>query len=153
MIDESMDREQMKKPPQPYEFRSKPSWQRLIIMLGGVFFNFILAIVLYVMVLFSWGETYLPTENVKYGIVTDSIGHAMGLRDGDKIVSVDGNHIENFYEIIPDIILNERNMVTVERDGELVDVDIDKNIYHILLKAREELMPVCRLCLSRSRIL
>ena len=136
MIDESMDREQMKKPPQPYEFRSKPSWQRLIIMLGGVFFNFILAIVLYVMVLFSWGETYLPTENVKYGIVTDSIGHAMGLMDGDKIITVDGNHIENFYEIIPDIILNERNTITVERDGELVELDIDKKYIPYIIKGQ-----------------
>ncbi len=136
MIDESMDREQMKKPPQPYEFRSKPSWQRLVIMLGGVIFNFILAMVLYVVVLFSWGETYLPTENVKYGIVTDSIGHAMGLRDGDKIVSVDGNYIENFYQIIPDIILNEREQITVERDGKLVEVNIDKQFIPQILKGK-----------------
>ena len=136
MIDESMDREQMKKPPQPYEFRSKPSWQRLVIMLGGVIFNFILAMVLYVVVLFSWGETYLPTENVKYGIVTDSIGHAMGLKDGDKIVSVDGNYIENFYQIIPDIILNEREQITVERDGKLVEVNIDKRFIPHILKGK-----------------
>ena len=134
MIDESMDREQMKKPPQPYEFRSKPSWQRLIIMLGGVTFNFILAMILYVIVLFSWGETYLPTENVKYGIVTDSIGHEMGLRDGDKIVSVDGDHIENFYQIIPDIILNEREQITVDRNGELVQIDIDKKFVPYIIK-------------------
>jgi len=136
MIDESMDREQMKKPPQPYEFRSKPSWQRLVIMLGGVIFNFILAMVLYVIVLFSWGETYLPTGNVKYGIVTDSIGHAMGLRDGDKIVSVDDNYIENFYQIIPDIILNEREQITVERDGKLVEVNIDKRFIPHILKGK-----------------
>lgn len=134
MIDESMDREQMKKPPKPYEFRSKPSWQRLIIMLGGVTFNFILAMILYVIVLFSWGETYLPTENVKYGIVTDSIGHEMGLRDGDKIVSVDGNYIDNFYQIIPDIILNEREQMTVDRDGELVRIDIDKKFIPYIIK-------------------
>lgn len=136
MIDESMDREQMKKPPQPHEFRAKPSWQRLIIMLGGVFFNFILAIVLYVVVLFSWGETYLPTENVKYGIVTDSIGHAMGLKDGDKIVSVDGEYIENFYEIIPDIILNEREQITVERDGKRVEIDVDRKFIPYIIKGQ-----------------
>src|SRR5659263_513776 len=67
MIDESMDKEQMKQPPQPYEFRSKSTWQRLLIMTGGVFFNFISAILIYVLVLFAWGETYLPTANVKYG--------------------------------------------------------------------------------------
>ena len=136
MIDESMDKEQMKKPPQPYEFRSKPSWQRLIIMLGGVVFNFILAMVLYVIVLFSWGETYLPTENVKYGIVTDSIGHEMGLMDGDKIVSVDGNYIENFYEIVPDIILNERKSVSVDRNGEIVQINIDKKFIPHIIKGK-----------------
>ncbi len=136
MIDESMDREQMKQPPQPYEFRSKPSWQRLLIMLGGVLFNFILAIILYIMVLFSWGETYLPTQNVKYGIVTDSLGHEIGLRDGDKIISIDGNHIEDFYQIIPDIILNDRKQITVERDGKLVDLGIDKKFVPYIIKGQ-----------------
>ncbi len=74
MIDESMDKEQMKQPPQPWEFRSKTSWQRLLIMTGGVIFNFIFAMLIFIFVLFAWGETYLPTSNVKYGIVTDSVG-------------------------------------------------------------------------------
>lgn len=69
MIDESMDKEQMKLPPQPWEFRSKPTWQRLLIMIGGVLFNLIFALFVYSMVLFTWGEEYLPTQNVKYGIV------------------------------------------------------------------------------------
>ena len=76
MIDESMDKEQMKQPPQPYEFRSKTSGQRLMIMTAGVIFNFISALVIYVCVLYAWGETYLPTANVKYGIVTDSTGYS-----------------------------------------------------------------------------
>src|SRR5215204_305875 len=71
MIDESMDKEQLKLPPQPYEFRAKPAWQRLIIMLGGVTVNFILALVLFAFILFQWGEERLPTANVKYGVVTD----------------------------------------------------------------------------------
>ena len=71
MIDESMDREQMKQPPQPYDFRSKSSGQRLLIMTAGVIFNFISALIIYVGVLYAWGETYLPTSNVKYGIVTE----------------------------------------------------------------------------------
>lgn len=136
MIDESMDRDQMKRPPEPHEFRAKPSGQRLMIMLGGVVFNFILAMVLYIMVLFSWGETYLPTENVKYGIVTDSLGHEMGLRDGDKIVSVDGNEIDNFYHIMSDVLLNERERITVERDGRLVDIEIDKKYIQYLIKGQ-----------------
>lgn len=73
MIDESMDTEQMKKPAQPWEFRSKPAWQRLLIMLGGVIVNVVLAFVIYSMVLFTWGETYLPAENVKYGVVCDTV--------------------------------------------------------------------------------
>ena len=89
MIDESLDTEQLKQPPQPWEFRSKTSWQRLLIMIGGVLFNFILAMLIYVFVLFAWGETYLPTSSVKYGIVTDSVGYELGLRNGDKILSVD----------------------------------------------------------------
>ena len=107
MIDESMDKEQMSKPPQPYEFRSKPTWQRLLIMVGGVLVNFLLAIGIYIMVMFVWGEKYLPTENMEYGIVTDSIAREAGLRNGDKIISVDGENIENFSDILPHVLLNK----------------------------------------------
>lgn len=134
MIDESMDREQMKLPPQPYEFRSKKAWQRLMIMLGGVFFNFIFALLIYVGVLSLWGETYLSAKNVKYGILTDSTGYAMGLRNGDKIISVDGKEVDNFYAIIPDILLNERQVLTVDRSGEMVDIPIRREFIPILLK-------------------
>jgi regulator of sigma E protease len=134
MIDESMDREQMKLPPQPYEFRSKKSWQRLLIMLGGVFFNFIFALLIYVGVLSIWGETYLSAKNVKYGILTDSTGYAMGLRNGDKILTVDGKQVDNFYAIIPDILLNERQVITVDRNGEVVDIPILREFIPALLK-------------------
>jgi len=134
MIDESMDKEQMKQPPQPYEFRSKPSWQRLMIMLGGVFFNFIFALIIYVGVLSVWGETYLAASNVKYGILTDSTGYAMGLRNGDKILSVDEEPVDNFYAIVPDILLNDRQVITVNRDGAIVDIPIEREYIPILLK-------------------
>jgi len=134
MIDESMDREQMKLPPQPYEFRSKTSLQRLLIMTGGVLFNFIFALIIYVGVLSFWGETYLPSKNVTYGIVTDSTGYAMGLRNGDKIISVDGVETDNFYAIIPDIILNDRKVITVDRGGNTVDIPVKKEIIQYLLK-------------------
>jgi len=134
MIDESMDREQMKQPPQPYEFRSKKAWQRLMIMLGGVFFNFIFALAIYVAVLSVWGETYLAASNVKYGILTDSTGYAMGLRNGDRIISVDGEPVDNFYAIIPDILLNERKVITVERDSAMVDIPVDRKFVPLLLK-------------------
>ncbi|MEZ4998079.1 MAG: RIP metalloprotease RseP [Bacteroidales bacterium] len=134
MIDESMDREQMKLPPQPYEFRSKKAWQRLMIMLGGVFFNFIFAMLIYVGVLSLWGETYLSASNVKYGILVDSTGYAMGLRNGDKIISVDGEPVDNFYAIIPDILLNERKVITVDREGTMVDVPVEREFIPVLLK-------------------
>ncbi|HOO98172.1 MAG TPA: RIP metalloprotease RseP [Bacteroidales bacterium] len=136
MIDESMDVEQMKKPPQPWEFRSKKAWQRLLIMTGGVIFNFLLALLIYVFILFVWGKTYLPTENAVYGIVTDSTGLAMGLRNGDKILSVDNQHIENFDDILKDIILNKRTSIQVERNGEKVNVPIPDDYVPNLLKGR-----------------
>jgi regulator of sigma E protease len=141
MIDESMDKEQMKLPPQPYEFRSKSSVQRLLIMVGGVLFNFILAMIIYVLILFAWGETYLPTGNVKYGIVTDSVGYAMGLRNGDKIVSVDNHKIENFLQITPDIVLNERKTIQVVRDDQVLDIPIPKEVIAKMIKGRGQIDP------------
>ncbi len=141
MIDESMDKEQMKQPPQPYEFRSKTSFQRLLIMTGGVVFNFILAMLIYVMVLFAWGETYLPTSNVKYGIETDSVGLAIGLRNGDKILTVDNQHIENFIQITSDIVLNDRKTIQVERNGQIVDIDIPREYIPKMLKGKGQIDP------------
>ena len=141
MIDESLDKEQMKKPAQPWEFRSKPSWQRLLIMTGGVIMNFILALLIYVFVLYAWGETYLPTSNVKYGIVTDSTGYEMGLRNGDRIVSVDNQHIENFNEIIPDIVLNMRKTIQVERNGEIISIAIPQEFIPRILKGQGQIEP------------
>jgi len=141
MIDESMDKEQMKQPPQPWEFRSKKSWQRLLIMTGGVFFNFILALLIYVFVLFTWGETYLPTSNVKYGIVTDSVGYELGLRDGDKILSVDNQYIENFFQITSDIVLNDRKTIQVERNGETVNINITMDYIKRVLKREGQIEP------------
>lgn len=139
MIDESMDREQMKQPPQPYEFRSKTSWQRLLIMTGGVVFNFISAILIYVFVLFAWGDTYLPTSNVKYGIVTDSVGHDIGLRNGDKIISLDNHHVEDFMHITSDIALNNRKTIQVERDGEVISIPIPQEYIAKLLKGKGQI--------------
>ena len=116
MIDESMDKEQMKQPPQPYEFRSKPAWQRLIIMLGGVSVNVLLAIVIYIVMLAAWGEEYLPTKNVKFGIECDSLSLEMGLRNGDKIISVNNKEVEDFYKIPVEIILEDAKSIQVIRE-------------------------------------
>jgi regulator of sigma E protease len=141
MIDESMDKEQLKQPPQPWEFRSKTSWQRLLIMTGGVVFNFISAILIYVFVLFIWGETYLPTANVKYGIVTDSVGFAIGLRNGDKILSIDNQQVENFLQITSDIVLNNRKTIQVERGGQIVNIEIPREYVPKLLKGKGQIDP------------
>ena len=96
MIDESMDTDQMKKEPQPWEFRSKPAWQRLIIMLGGVTVNVILAFVIYSFSLVIWGEKYLPSEKATYGIHCDSLALAAGFQEGDMIYSIDNKVVERF---------------------------------------------------------
>jgi len=136
MIDESMDKEAMKLPPQPYEFRSKKSWQRLLIMVGGVVMNFILAFVLYIAVLYAWGEQYLPTANMKYGIEVDSVGMKIGLRNGDKILSVDNMPVENFRKIIPTVILDKASTIQVERDGQKVDVEVSDEDLALLIKSK-----------------
>jgi regulator of sigma E protease len=141
MIDESMDTEQMKQAPQPYEFRSKTSGQRLLIMTAGVIFNFISALIIYVCVLYAWGETYLPTASVKYGIVTDSAGYAIGLRNGDKIISVDNQYIENFSQITSDIILNDRKTIQVERNGEILNISIPVDYVARMLKGEGRIDP------------
>lgn len=124
MIDESMDKEQMAGPPQPWEFRSKAAWQRLIIMLGGVTVNFILGFLLYGLVLFNWGEDVLPTENAKYGMYADSFAMEMGFQTGDKLVSVDNKPIYNFNGIRLEIFKNESKTAQVIRDGEQISFDI-----------------------------
>jgi regulator of sigma E protease len=139
MIDESMDVEQMKLPPQPWEFRSKPAWQRLLIMLAGVVFNVILAIFLYTMILNVWGETYLAAKDVKYGIVTDSTAYRMGFRDGDKVISVDGAVVEDFYKVIPDVLLNERKVITVNRDGQMVNIPVDRKYIPMMMKGKGDI--------------
>lgn len=136
MIDESMDKEAMKLPPQPHEFRSKKSWQRLLIMIGGVLMNFILAFIIYIGVLFAWGEQYLPTANVKYGIEVDAVGRQIGLQNGDKIKTVDHKEVENFLKVIPTIILDEAKTIQVERDSQIIDVDISHEDVALILKSK-----------------
>jgi regulator of sigma E protease len=136
MIDESMDKEAMKLPPQPYEFRSKKTWQRLLIMVGGVVMNFILAFIIYIGILYAWGEQYLPTANVKYGIEVDSIGTKIGFQNGDKILSVANLEVDNFQKVIPTIILDKAQYVQVERNGEKVDVEISDDDLALLIKSK-----------------
>ncbi len=124
MIDESMDKDQLKKPAQPWEFRSKPAYQRLLIMFGGVLFNFIFAMIIYSMSLMHWGEEYLSMKDVKYGIYCDSLALDMGLRHGDIIEKVGNKPIDNFSEIMMHILLENQNNITVNRHGEQVILQI-----------------------------
>lgn len=137
MIDESMDKEQLKLPPQPYEFRSKPTWQRLLIMIGGVLVNFIFALIIYAGTLYTWGETVLPVKNMKYGIMVDSTGMEMGLRNGDKILSIDGNEVDNYRSIVHDIVVNEAKTVQIERGGRQMEIVLPENTIQKLIKTKE----------------
>jgi regulator of sigma E protease len=134
MIDESFDTEQMKEPPKDYEFRAKKAWQRLIIMLGGVTVNFILGFLLYGMVLWVWGEEYLPSKNVEYGIYADSLGQELGLRDGDQILAVGDQAFDVFNErtVVREIIINNAASITVRREGQEVKLPVDEKFVDIL---------------------
>lgn len=140
MIDESMDKEQMKKPPQPWEFRSKPAWQRLIIMLGGVTVNVILAIVIYAGMLSYYGEEFLPNTQAKYGVVADSTAQALGIRNGDKILAVNDKPIERFSEIPKEILLGKEGTITVERNGEKKKIPVTEEDKKNLIKSQSTLV-------------
>ncbi|HYF31668.1 MAG TPA: RIP metalloprotease RseP [Chitinophagaceae bacterium] len=136
MIDESMDKEAMKQPPKSYEFRSKPAWQRLIIMVGGVVVNLILGFLIYAMMLWYWGDKYLPTNNLSWGIATDSLAQSIGLRDGDKIKSIDGQYVDRFQKIPLKVILHGSKTFQVDRNGQQVNVNIPGDFASKLIKHR-----------------
>lgn len=117
MIDESMDKEQMKQPPQPYEFRSKPAWQRLIIMLAGVILNLLLAFAIFAMMLFVWGEQKLPVANIQYGLAADSLALKVGIKDGDLITKVNGETLVYQDDLPKKMLLSEKVSLTVDRGG------------------------------------
>jgi regulator of sigma E protease len=134
MVDESMDKEQMKQPPKPYEFRSKPAWQRLIIMVAGVIVNLMLGFFIYAMMLWHWGDSYVPTNSLKYGIATDSLAQSIGLKDGDQILTVDGKHVEKFDQIPYDVILKDVKNLEVKRGNENVIVPVPDDFAGKLIK-------------------
>lgn len=133
MIDESMDKEQMKQPPQPWEFRSKPAWQRLLIMVGGVTVNFLLAIFIFWMILFKWGESYIPAENAKYGLHFHPIAHEMGLEDGDNVLSVGSFSVETVGDISYNILLEDVSELEVQRGKSIIHLDIPEGFQKEIL--------------------
>ena len=128
MIDESMDKEAMAQPPKPYEFRSKPAGQRLMIMIGGVLFNFLLALLIYSMLLFKDGDTYLPLKNIKAGMEFSETFLNVGFRDGDILLRADEVELERFGEDCFRSVLNAK-IVNVLRDG--LETEITKVLKNI----------------------
>ena len=126
MIDESMDTEALKKDPQPWEFRSKPAWQRLIVMSGGVLFNFIFAIMLYIGILAGWGESYISNEG--NGIYVNDLAYEMGFRNGDRILMFDDYAPENFGMLQADLARQTAKKATVLRGEDTLDIYIDQNM-------------------------
>ncbi|MFT6485665.1 MAG: regulator of sigma E protease, partial [Neolewinella sp.] len=136
MIDESFDTEQMESEPQEWEFRSKSAWQRLVIMLGGVTVNFILGFFIYAMVLFAYGEEYLPAKNVTAGIAVDSLGQEMGFVSGDKILKVGDEEFERFNDrvVLRAVAINNVREITVDRGGATQKLEIENKWADILTR-------------------
>ncbi|MBE7175275.1 MAG: RIP metalloprotease RseP [Mucilaginibacter polytrichastri] len=146
MVDESMDTEQLQGPPQPWEFRSKPAWQRLIVMLGGIIVNIILGIFIFWMLTLRYGETYIPNSSVKYGIVPGKIGREIGLKPGDKITEVNGKEIVRFEELLSSKVLLGGSDLTIQRDGKTEHVQVPNDILNEIadLGADEFIQPFPR---------
>jgi regulator of sigma E protease len=124
MIDESMDKEQMKQPVQPWEFRAKPAWQRLLIMVGGVVVNFLLAFFIFWLILFKWGESYIPAENAEYGLYFHPVAHEIGLQDGDNVLKVDTFNVKTLSDISYHILLEDVSTLEVQRGDSVLTLAI-----------------------------
>ncbi|MEO8255197.1 MAG: RIP metalloprotease RseP, partial [Flavobacterium sp.] len=152
MIDESMDKEQMALPPQPWEFRSKPAWQRLIIMLGGVTVNFILAFIIYIGMAFAYGDTYVANADLKDGILVDNPAMIKaGFKTGDKLISIDGKKVENFdKELNMNIIMAKQ--VLIERNGQQQTINIPNDFVDQLSKQEKGLLVNIRVPFAIAKV-
>jgi regulator of sigma E protease len=141
MVDESMDKDALKLPPQPWEFRSKPAWQRLIIMIGGVTVNVLLAFVIYAMVLLAWGEYKMPLQQFDKGlIINDSLMYEIGLKDGDKVLSVNNEPVVYYEELPGKLILGES--VQIERNGQKQSITLPVNFIEKLVEKKRSRVPL-----------
>ena len=136
MVDESFDTDKLAEEPKPWEFRSKPAWQRLIIMLGGVTVNFVLGFLIYAMVMFVWGETYLPTQNATYGIAVDSLGQTLGLVDGDKVLGTENRDFDRLSSglVRQEVLINGARTLRVERGGSILELPINDDQSRSLIR-------------------
>ena len=137
MIDESMDKEQLKKEPESWELRSKPAYQRLIVMLGGVIVNVVLAIVIFIGIGWYWGDDYLPAKNVTYGVHASMLAKQMGVQDGDIIVSVDKKELENFDALEAKLILTNPTTLEVQRGDSIISLNIPATLATSLAKFKK----------------
>ncbi len=134
MVDEQMDKNLPDTKPEPWELRSKPAWQRLLIMMGGILVNLFLGVFIYWMVLFCWGKETLPVKNLSYGIMCDSSALDMGLKNGDKVLSVDEKPVNSLNRVVIDIIMNRAKTISVERNGSVVNIPVTSDQIGVLLK-------------------
>lgn len=140
MVDESLDTGQLNTTPEPWEFRTKPAWQRLIVMLGGVTVNAILGVIIFAGMLMYWGEKFIPNDALKYGIVASPVAQEIGLQNGDKFVSINGKPIERFDEIISsDVLLGTDVTLEVARNEEIVSIKIPRDFTARLLEEDKSL--------------
>lgn len=139
MIDESMDKEQMQLPPQPWEFRSKPAWQRLLVMVAGVLFNLLLAFFIYSMIVFTWGDSFVPMKNVKSGMIYSEPAKEVGFRDGDILLYADGKDIIDRGDIVDNFAAQviDAKQVTVLREGVQVNIAIPEDFMKQLMREKK----------------
>jgi regulator of sigma E protease len=139
MIDESFDKKQLEGEIQPWEFRAKPAWQRLIIMLGGIIVNIILGVAIFIALTWAYGSEYIPNDQVTYGIKVDSIGMKLGLKEGDRILSLGDKSFTKFDRgiFISNIIINDVKTIKVNRNGKVIDLPVPENAASILAKAKD----------------
>ena len=125
MVDESMDKEQLKQAPKSDEFRSKPAWQRFLVLIAGVVMNVVLAVTIYCAVCYVWGDSYFSNQDAKWGYRFNEAGHALGFRDGDRFVSIDGEPVDDIARVVNDLLITENGRtVVVERGGEEIALQL-----------------------------
>ena len=145
MVDETQDADALAGPPQPDEFRSKPAWQRLLVMLGGIIMNVITGIVIFAALTYQFGESYLPASEARYGILPNGLGREIGFRTGDKIVKINGRPFDEFNDVMSqEVILGSNGYYTVERDGQLLDLNIPNNLMDRLARQGDSLFVIPR---------
>lgn len=141
MFDESLDNEQMAASPKPDEFRSKPAWQRLLVLLGGVMMNVVLAVFIFIGTTWAWGSAYIPNDELKYGWVFNDTAKEIGFRDGDRVLTVGGQEVEDMNMVYPEIVINGAPDVVVLRDGQRVTVSIPTLYIEHMLEEQDFMIP------------